>query len=224
MSTTLIIPAAGRGLRFGGEIPKQLLPLSGRTVLAWSLSAFTGLITDAIIAISEDQRTATTQAVEKAGVPFPVRLITGGATRQESVERALIAANGSTILIHDAVRPLIPRSCIEACLRTLEKDHAVVLAVPCTATVKRAQEQQVRETVARDDLWLAQTPQGFHREDGLAAFSRARAEGWVCSDDAQVLERAGYAVTIVPGDARNLKITTRDDLILAEALMRVPHA
>jgi len=77
----------------------------------------------------------------------------------------------------------------------------------------------VLETVPRDDLWLAQTPQGFRRDAGRAAFARARAEHWECSDDAQVLERAGIRVAIVPGDARNVKITTPEDLALVEAMM-----
>lgn len=219
VSTTLIIPAAGSGSRFGAPLPKQLQPLHGSTVLGWSLAAFSGLVDDAVIAVSDDVRAGVAGVVAQARLPFPVELVAGGATRMDSVCEALSRARGDLVLVHDAVRPLVPRSCIEACIAALADKVAAVVAVPCASTVKRARGGHVVETVPRDELWLAQTPQGFHRDAGIAAFARARTERWTCSDDAQVLERAGFDVVIVSGDARNLKITTPDDLVLAEALL-----
>lgn len=216
---TLVLPAAGSGSRFGGQIPKQLLPLVGIPVLRRSLDAFAGLVSEAIVPTSPGIRDQVADAL--AGSPIPVRLVDGGSTRQASVHAGLLASDPSCslVLVHDGVRPLVPRSCIIACLAALSHHPAAVVAVPCPDTVKRADDSRlVAETVPRDALWLAQTPQGFRRAEGLAAFARAAAEGWQCSDDAQVLERAGHAVALVPGDRRNLKLTTPDDWAVAEAL------
>jgi 2-C-methyl-D-erythritol 4-phosphate cytidylyltransferase len=220
MTASLIIPAAGRGTRLGSGIPKQLLELHGRSVLAWSLAAFAGLVDEAVVAIGDDMRITVDEIVAQARLPFPVHLVAGGTTRQRSVHAALQRASGSTILVHDSVRPLVPRVCIQACLTAVAAGGAAVVAVPCAATVKRTLAGTVVETVPREDLWLAQTPQGFLRDLGLQAFARAEREGWSCSDDAQVLERAGARVAVIPGDTRNLKITTMDDWAMAVALMR----
>lgn len=229
MRTSLVIPAAGRGLRFGGEVPKQLLPLAGRAVLLRSLDAFAGLVDEAVLAVGDGLRAAVERLLADARLPFPVRMTAGGATRQESVHRGLLASDAASdlVLVHDAVRPLVPPRCIAACLAALADADAAVVAIPCAHTVKRAQPGTpplVATTVAREDLWLAQTPQGLRRAAGLAAFARAAAEGWACSDDAQVMERAGHRVALVPGDARNLKLTTPDDWAVAEALLAAPAA
>ena len=235
MRTSLVIPAAGRGLRFGGsgrsgtDTPKQLLPLAGRVVLLRSLDAFTGLVDEAVLVVSDDLRVDVERLLANARFTFPVRLTAGGATRQESVHRGLLSTDISAdvVLVHDAVRPLVPTRCISACIAALANADAAVVAIPCAHTVKRSRLSHgdatlVDTTVPREDLWLAQTPQGLRRAAGLAAFARAAAEGWSCSDDVQVMERAGHSVALVPGDARNIKLTTPDDWAVAEALLAVP--
>ncbi|MCK6487364.1 MAG: 2-C-methyl-D-erythritol 4-phosphate cytidylyltransferase [Planctomycetes bacterium] len=220
MTACVIIPAAGSGARFGGERPKQFLDCAGRPVLAWSLAAFAGLCEQAVVAVNDAWRDEA-EAIARAA-PLPVTVVAGGAERQESVRLALaaVAPACSRILVHDAVRPCVPRACIAACLAALDRHHAALVAVPCAATVKRADAGRlVAETVPRAGLWLAQTPQGFRRAAGNDAFARCAAAGWQVTDDAEVLERAGYRVELVPGDARNLKITTPDDLALAAALL-----
>ncbi len=219
MGVALVIPAAGSGSRFGGPVPKQYLPLAGRPVLAWTLEAFAGLVDEGLLAV--DAAWEADAAALAAAAPFPCRVVRGGATRQASVAAALaaVAPAHDRVLVHDAVRPLVPRTCIEACIAALADHPAAVVAVPCAATVKRAGPGDlVVATVPRDDLWLAQTPQGLRRVEGLAAF--AAAGDLLCTDDAQVMERAGHAVALVRGDARNLKITTPDDFAVAEALLR----
>ncbi len=226
MSASLIIPAAGSGSRFGGPRPKQLLDLAGRAVLLRSLDAFAGLVDEAVLAVSADIQAEVAALLARGRLPFPVRLVAGGGTRQASVHAALLATDPAhaVVLVHDAVRPLVPPACIRACLKALETHDAALVAVPCAATVKRCGAARgdaalVEATVPRDDLWLAQTPQGFQRRHGLTAFARAAAQDWTCSDDAQVLERAGHTVAVVPGDALNLKLTTPDDWRLAEAIL-----
>ncbi len=229
MPVSLIIPAAGRGQRFGSPQPKQFLLLAGRMVLARSLAAFAGLVGEAVVAVDADSEAVVAALLKADPPPFTVTLVAGGRTRQDSVHAALRATSAAStqVLVHDAVRPLVPRHCIVSCLAALARTSAALVAVPCSATVKRAgsagdsgQPPMVAETVPRELLWLAQTPQGFQRAAGIAAFARAAAEGWRCSDDAQLLERAGYMVELVMGDACNIKLTTRDDWTLAEALMR----
>ena len=216
MTTTLIIPAAGRGSRFGADIPKQYLALRGRPVLTWTLQAFAGEVDRAIIAVDKAWM-PTAQAIA-VGASYPITLVLGGATRQASVLAALRIAGDGIILVHDAVRPLVPKRCIADCISAVRDHGSALVAIPCASTIKRTVDgRTVAATVPRDDLWLAQTPQGFRREIGLAAFADPAAE--TCSDDAQVLERAGHAPVLVLGDARNLKITTPDDLALAEAIL-----
>jgi len=220
---SLVIPAAGRGTRFGGPVAKQLLLLRGRAVLLRSLDAFAGQVKEAVLAISADAHDDIAALIATAGLPFPVRLTTGGATRQESVHAGLLASDPTCdlVLVHDAVRPLVPTRCITACIAALAEYVAAVVALPCAATVKRARsDNTVDATVPRDDLWLAQTPQGLRRAEALAAFARAAQERWTCSDDVQVMERAGHRVALVMGDARNLKLTTPDDWAVAEALLK----
>ena len=219
----VIIPAAGSGARFGGDRPKQFLDLCGRPVLAWTLAAFAGQVAAAVIAVNETWRPEV-EAIA-ATAPFPVRVVVGGATRQASVAAALAVTDPqwTRVLVHDAVRPLVPASCITTCLAALLTHPAAVVAVRCAATVKRATAiGTVAATVPRDDLWLAQTPQGFQRALGLAAF--AAAAGRECTDDAQVMELAGHAVALVTGDARNVKITTPDDFAVAAALLRMGYS
>jgi 2-C-methyl-D-erythritol 4-phosphate cytidylyltransferase len=229
MPVSLIIPAAGRGQRFGSSQPKQFLSLAGRPVLVRSLEAFAGLVAEAVVAVDARGAAEVTALLADYPPPFTVSLVTGGKTRQDSVHAALLATapTSTLVLVHDAVRPLVPRHCIAACLAALAYTSAALVAVPCSATVKRAgsagdsdQRPMVAATVPREHLWLAQTPQGFQRAAGISAFAQAAAEGWQCSDDAELLERAGYPVELVMGDACNLKLTTLDDWTLAEALLR----
>jgi 2-C-methyl-D-erythritol 4-phosphate cytidylyltransferase len=219
-STSLVIPAGGRGLRFGAAIPKQYLPLLGRSVLAWSLRAFAGEIGEAVIAAAGEDAQLVAAAIREADLAVPVRVVPGGDTRMASVAAAVAATTLELVLVHDAVRPLVERSAIAACREALARHGAALVAVPCASTVKSVHDRVVLATVPRSRLWLAQTPQGFRRALGLAAYAQAAAEGWECSDDAEVLERAGTAPLVVPGSATNLKITEPGDLELAAAILR----
>lgn len=221
MRCSLVLPAAGGGTRFGGDRPKQLLPLRGRAVLLRSIDAFIGLVDEVVIPVSDGIRAEVDALIADAGFALTCRLVAGGATRQASVHAGIraCAETSEAVLIHDAARPLVPRRCIEACIAAIAEHGAAVVCVPCSSTVKRASGGLVAATVPRQDLWLAQTPQGFRRELGLRAFAAADADGWGATDDAAVIERAGHPVAVVPGDARNLKLTTPDDWAVAEALL-----
>ncbi len=219
MAVALVIPAAGSGSRFGGERPKQFLDFGGRPVLARTLRAFAGQVDRAWLAVNDAWRDEV--EVIAADAPFPCTVVTGGATRQDSVHAALRAVDAGCdrVLVHDAVRPLVPARCIAGCLAALHLHPAAVVAIPCPDTVKRAaSDGTVAATVPREGLWLAQTPQGFRRLDGLAAFAAAADAGFQGTDDVSLFERLGQRVALVPGDACNRKLTTPDDLA---ALLRM---
>jgi 2-C-methyl-D-erythritol 4-phosphate cytidylyltransferase len=152
-----------------------------------------------------------------------VVLVAGGEERQDSVRRGLEAlGDADVVLVHDAARPLVPRRVIDAVIDATLRSGAAVPVVPVADTVKRVESDgAVGETLPRDDLRLAQTPQGFRTGLLRAAYARAEREGFRGTDDASVVERAGGRVVVVPGSPRNLKITTPEDLRLAEALLRV---
>ncbi|MEZ5797216.1 MAG: bifunctional 2-C-methyl-D-erythritol 4-phosphate cytidylyltransferase/2-C-methyl-D-erythritol 2,4-cyclodiphosphate synthase [Paracoccaceae bacterium] len=211
MTTAAIIVAAGRGSRAGGEIPKQWQDLAGRRVLEHTLAAFAGM--PVVLVIHPDDRG---RAEGLAGV----RLVTGGATRAESVRNALEALAGSSVrrvLIHDAARPLVSQAVIGRVLAALERSAAAAPALAVTDALWRGAGGVVTGTEDRAGLYRAQTPQGFHYDAILAAH---RAHAGDALDDVQVARAAGLDVAIVEGDEDNLKLTFPGDFHRAEAILR----
>jgi 2-C-methyl-D-erythritol 4-phosphate cytidylyltransferase len=221
MIIAALIVAAGRGARMGASTPKALLPLGGEPILARALAAFRGHPRiDGLVAVVTDPAEARSVLGKAAS---GVALVPGGRERQESVRRGLEAIDdASIVLVHDAARPLVPRGVIDAVIEGTLRHGAAVPAIPVADTLKRRNvEGAIGATVPRDDLVLAQTPQGFRTELLRAAYDRAEREGFLATDDASLLERAGVRVVLVPGSARNIKITTPADLALAEALLAI---
>lgn len=150
----------------------------------------------------------------------PVVLVEGGATRQDSVLNAVHAAKSEWVLVHDAARPCVSRAIIEATLQAATATGAAIAALPVSDTVKRAApDGSIAQTLNRDEIWLAQTPQVFSREPFLAALQSAQNDGWQGTDCASIMERAGHTVMIVAGEADNLKVTYAADLKRAFAIL-----
>jgi 2-C-methyl-D-erythritol 4-phosphate cytidylyltransferase len=213
--TVALILAAGRGERLGASRPKALVELAGRPLVQWSIEALQGVpgIREIVVAMP-------------TGVPAPsgAAAVEGGATRSESVRRALaVAPAGDPVLVHDAARPLVSSDLAEAVIAALERDpaaDAAIAAARVTDTVKRAGAgRAVIETLDREELWAVQTPQVFRR----AALERALdVEPEVlaaATDDASLIERAGGRVIVVEAGTENLKVTTPLDLRVAELLL-----
>ena len=224
MRVCLLLPAGGSGLRFGG--PKQVHAIAGHPLIWWSLRPFMGLVDEVVCACHPEIEKAIADAIGPLCEEHATTLVLvpGGDSRQDSVYQALKSSNPhhEYVLVHDAARPLITEDLIKRVIESLSTHPASVAALPCRETVKRGSaESAVLETVSRDDLWLAQTPQAFHRQAGLDAFQQAAEDGWQTTDDVAVLARAGHHVQLVEGESRNIKITTPDDLILAEALLSI---
>lgn len=215
-----IVVAAGSGERLGLPTPKAFVAIGGRPMLARAVAAAlahpaVGLV---VVAAPPGHEDLAHAIVEPLG---PHAVVTGGATRQASVRAALAAVPGeaTAVVCHDAARPLATPALFGLVLEALEGWEGVVPVVPVPDTVKRVRGEVVVETVPREDLALAQTPQAFVAAALRDAHERAVRAGVTATDDAGLLEWAGYRVRSVPGEARNLKITTPEDLGLAEALV-----
>lgn len=212
-----VITAAGRGERFGSTMPKALYPIGGHPMVAHAAAAMAAAphVTAIVIAAPADQVAATRMAV--AGVAHPdLRVVVGGATRTDSVRAAVAALplDVTAILVHDAARPFVPQSVIESVIAALAAGaDAVVPGVPVVDTIKEVDDAEVVvATPDRSRLRAIQTPQGFRAALLREALS---APGTGATDDAQLVERLGVAVHVVPGHSDALKITTAADLALA---------
>lgn len=225
-SASVIVVAAGQGLRLGADQPKQYLPLAGCPVLGWTLKAFAaaaGIGRMVAVVPPGDSDFCRSEILEPLGLTERVALVAGGGERQESVFNGLaaLAPVPAVVLIHDGVRPLVTGGIIAAVLRGAREWGACIAALPVPDTIKRvAPEGRIGETLPRDGLWQAQTPQGFRFALIWQAHQEARRQGFRGTDDAQLVERLGHAVRVVPGSPGNVKITHPADLALAAALLK----
>jgi 2-C-methyl-D-erythritol 4-phosphate cytidylyltransferase/2-C-methyl-D-erythritol 2,4-cyclodiphosphate synthase len=219
MSTAALILAAGRGTRFGSDIPKQYLPLAGRPVLRHSIAAFARHpdVDMVRVVIHSDDLPAYQDAAEGLKLLPPVH---GGADRQESAHlglESLAAMAPDRVLIHDGARPLVDAATISRALDALVSAPGAIAAVPLADTLKRESTGFATGGIDRAGLWRAQTPQAFDFPKILAAHRAAA--GARLTDDAAVAEHAGLAVKLVSGNEDNIKVTSRDDLARAERLL-----
>lgn len=222
----VIVPAAGSARRMGAAVPKQYLPLAGRTVIEWSLAPFLAHERSAgiVIALAEqDSRWPQMELAREA----KIMTTSGGAERMDSVLAGLgvlqsKAASDDWVLVHDAARPCLSASDLDRLLEELSDDAVGgLLAAPVVDTLKRADESgRVAQTVAREKLWRALTPQMFRRDILQRALADARARGLSVTDEAQAVEALGLQPKLVAGDADNIKITLPDDLARAERILR----
>lgn len=220
MTIVAVVVAAGRGARMGAVRPKAFLRLGGRSLLRRSVAAFAAhpRIARVVVVVSDADEARADLGADAAGV----MLVRGGAERQDSVRLGLQASGDADyVLVHDAARPLVSRRIIDDVLEAAERAGAAVPALPVAETVKRlGPDGAIVETVPREDLRLAQTPQAFRADLLRAAHEAAIRDGMRGTDDASLVERIGARVMVVPGSPRNIKITTPEDLVVAEALLR----
>lgn len=220
-----VVPAAGKGLRAGGNLPKQYLPLNGSTVIQCTLDRLCALPLEAIIVpVAPDDERAAALAYRD---PALIRFVRGGAERADSVLAGLEfiadrAADDDWVLVHDVARPCVRIEDIENLLRQVESHPAGgLLANRVRDTMKRANGDEVAETVPRDHLWHALTPQVFRYALLRDALRAAQADGVAVTDEAQAVERQGEHPLLVEGARDNLKITWPEDLQMAEAFLRL---
>jgi 2-C-methyl-D-erythritol 4-phosphate cytidylyltransferase len=223
---TAIIAAAGSGARLGAERPKALVPLAGRPLAAWCLDAFAGAATITRMVIASPP--GHLDELAELGHPVNAQVVAGGVTRAESVAIALEVVGTDLVAIHDAARPLVTPALVDALVERLAdaRDAAgVIAAAPILDTVKRADRERpagalarIAATEDRDLLWAAQTPQVFRVEPLRAAIGAAK-DASAATDEAMLLEAAGETVLLHPPPSANPKVTTADDLRLAELML-----
>lgn len=218
-----LVVAGGRGLRVGGDVPKQYRRLAGRSIVQRSLQPFLDhpAIACVQVVIGASDRDLYDHAVAPHQRLLPVA--EGGETRQESVRRGLDALRERQpdfVLIHDAARPFVTATIIENVTAALAEVPAALAAIPLADTLKKAApDATVDSTLSRDGLFLAQTPQGFRFGEIVDAHRRAAQQDETFTDDAAIAEFAGLPVRLVPGDPLNSKITTEEDFVMAERLL-----
>ena len=229
MQVFVIIPAAGLGTRMAGPQPKQFLALDGVPILVHSLRAFAAVprVTAIYVAVRmPEMERVLAQIAEYAaesGFVGRVQVVEGGEKRQESVANALAelpAEADDIVLVHDAVRPLIDAATIERTIDAVAETGAAIVGMPAVDTIKQVERTAhgalITATIPREFVVLAQTPQGFRYGLLRRAFAEAATDGFVGTDEASVVERAGLSVSVVHGSQVNLKITQPGDLELAE--------
>jgi 2-C-methyl-D-erythritol 4-phosphate cytidylyltransferase len=229
MQVFAILPAAGLGTRMAGREPKQFLALDGVPILIHSLRAFASVerVTAIYVAVRKTEMERTEAQIAEFGAAHTlaarVRVVEGGDHRQESVSRALAAVAGEPddiVLVHDAVRPLIDADTINRTIDAVVEFGAAIVGLPAVDTIKHVERTAhgalITATIPREFVVLAQTPQGFRYGLLRRALADAEADGFVGTDEASVLERAGHPVAVVHGSQVNLKITQPGDIELAE--------
>ncbi|MGD0734763.1 MAG: 2-C-methyl-D-erythritol 4-phosphate cytidylyltransferase [Terracidiphilus sp.] len=229
MQVFVILPAAGLGTRMAGPQPKQFVSLDGLPILIHSLRAFASVerVTAIFVAVRKPEVERVQAQIAEYGLGERVKVVEGGDNRQESVLNALYALPATPediVLVHDAVRPLIDAATIDRTIDAVELHGAAIVGLPAVDTIKQVERTAhgalIVSTIPREFVVLAQTPQGFRYALLRQAFAEATADGFIGTDEASVVERAGHPVAVVHGSQVNLKITQPGDLELAEFYLR----
>lgn len=228
MSVFVILPAAGIGTRMAGSgaAPKQFLTLRGLPILIHALRAFLAVprVSAILVAVREPERQRVTDLLAEHGLSDRVQVVAGGDSRQASVASALAQLSASSeddiVLVHDAVRPLIDAATIGRTIDAIERHGAAIVGMPAIDTIKQVERTAdgalITATIPRELIVHAQTPQGARLALLRRAFAEAEADEFAGTDEASLLERLGVPVFVVPGHARNFKVTQPGDLDIAE--------
>ncbi|MCP4931317.1 MAG: 2-C-methyl-D-erythritol 4-phosphate cytidylyltransferase [Candidatus Marinimicrobia bacterium] len=220
MKITVVIPAAGSGKRFGEN--KQLKILGDRPLVFHTLRPFidSELINEIVVVAPKNDVQQLSRELKSMISVKSVMVVAGGNTRQKSVFNGLKAASDSSelICVHDAVRPFVTKELIEKAVNACSEHDGVIVAQSSTDTIKKVMDDQIMETLPRETIWRAQTPQVFSKSALQEALKMAEDENIQGTDEASLLERIGYQVGFVEGSSLNIKITTEEDWVFAEAI------
>jgi 2-C-methyl-D-erythritol 4-phosphate cytidylyltransferase len=220
-----IIAAAGAGTRMASDRPKQFLLLAGTPVIFHTLKPFElcDSIHEVIVVLPAEESAGFLSLAGKFGVRKVARVVPGGATRADSVKRGLLAIRSATaeiVAVHDGVRPFVTVDEISNTVAAAQSDGAAILVAPVTDTIKQVNDHAVAGTLDRGSLRRALTPQCFRYELLRQAYQRVDVNDPSLNDESALVERLGKRVSVVEGSARNIKITTAEDLAVAEAFLK----
>lgn len=222
---TAVVPAAGLGKRFGDGGNKQFLMLCGKPLLIWTLEVLEALpeISEIIPVLKDGDMEFGIRMLEEYGISKVRRIAPGGRERQDSVFHGLKIVNNKQgiLLVHDGVRPLIEPSLVSTAIARLKDCDGVVTGVPVKDTIKEVEDGEVKRTLMRDALWAVQTPQIFRYETIYEAYARAAKESFCSTDDSSLVEKYGGRIRMVMGSYKNIKITTQEDLKMAELFLEM---
>ena len=228
MTSVAIIVGAGRGLRFASDsqTQKQFLLLGGEPLILKTLQPFltSNRISSCVLVVPK----SAVDLVKKEVAPYAsednIRVIAGGERRQDSVRFGVEAADGAdVVVVHDAVRPFVRQEWISQVIDRCINNDGAIIALSVSDTLKKVVDGKICETIPREDIWQAQTPQAFRRELLMEVYASVDWENVHVTDEAQLLEIAGKSVAIVPGSSENFKITTQDDWSKAEVIWEQRH-
>ena len=217
-----VIPAAGKGSRFGEK--KQFKLFKGVPLLNHVLTPFlqSDLIYEIIVVVPEEKVQQIKTQVRSMAKTKNTRVVPGGERRQDSVSNGVkvLSNQCKLVCIHDVVRPFVTKDMINETIKRCCKYDGAIIATQAQDTIKRVQNRRIKETINRSEIWQAQTPQSFQREKLIEALESADRDGVTGSDEAFLLERIGYYVSVVEGTSANIKITTPEDWFVAEAIWK----
>ena len=220
-----IIAAAGCGSRMASDRPKQFLLLAGTPIIFHTLRAFElcDSIHETIVVLPAESSAEFLEGAARFGLKKVTRVVAGGVTRAESVKRGLAAIHAATaniVAVHDGVRPFVTVDEISRTVAAAEQDDAATLVAPVTDTIKEVDAELIVKSLDRRQLRRALTPQCFRYELLVRAYGQADVSDPSLTDDSTLVEQLGVKVAVVEGSARNIKITTREDLAIAESMLR----
>ncbi|MDH7603360.1 MAG: 2-C-methyl-D-erythritol 4-phosphate cytidylyltransferase [Melioribacter sp.] len=218
MKTFAIIPAGGKGLRINSEIPKQFLSINDKEIIAYTIDVFQkcNLVDEIIIASQKDYFELLNHIKLRYSFTKITKIVEGGRERQFSVFNAvksIIANDDDLIIVHDAVRPLLPLSVLENAIKTATQYGSSIVAIKAKDTLVKGNEF-VEDYIDRKEIYYVQTPQVFQYKIFYESMKKAEKDKFIGTDESMILKNAGYKVKIVEGSAFNFKITTKDDLKL----------
>ena len=225
MRVAALVLGAGTGERLGESVPKAFVPLCGKPLLVRALAALAAAPEiDAVLPVIGRADVSRLEALESelASIPGLLPAVLGGAERQDSMTAGLAALPPDVdfVAVHDAARPLVASEAVGRVVDAARRSGAAILAIPVRDTIKRVRAGLIVETPSRIECYAAQTPQVFRVEVLREALEKAAAEGFIGTDDAEIVERIGVPVAVVSGDPSNIKITDRADLLAAERWLR----
>jgi 2-C-methyl-D-erythritol 4-phosphate cytidylyltransferase len=222
-SVTAIVPAAGLGKRFGEDKNKPFVTLAGKPLLLWALEVLEAMpeIGEIIPVLKDGDMETGAEIIETAGITKARRIAPGGKERQDSIFHGLKLLDNSDgiVLVHDGVRPLIDAETISHAIDQFKDCDGVIVGVPVKDTIKEVDGREVKRTLNRDALWAVQTPQIFRSDTLVKAYEKAMGEPFYSTDDSALVERYGGRIKIVAGSYQNIKITTPEDLHVAEMFL-----
>ena len=215
-----IIPAAGRGQRFGAK--KQFEKLNGLPLVFYSLNQFYSCdkIDEIILIVPKTDIQWVKRKVSKHFIKKPILTIEGGHNRQSSVENGIKVSNSNLVCIHDAARPFLTQEIINNSIKGCKKADGAIAAIPSSDTIKIVHEDYIKSTIDRERVWLAQTPQTFHKAKLSTAIESGKKNNLFVTDESMLMEEMGFKVKLVNGDENNFKITTKKDWDRAEKLIQ----